>query len=136
MTRGKTRSRSKTMQAHGKTEAVRPGPFVAGGRDEEGRGEEDDHATGQLAGLSEDVLELRQDVMEDAARGIGRENGRESGRAHDPTGNEIENGPQVAPADPNLSAVMAEAGAQEDQASLGMPEDDDRLQLDDPEKVS
>ncbi len=141
MTRGKTRTRSKTMQARGKTEAV--GPETRGGSyEEESRGEDDDRATGEMAGLSEDVLDLRQDVMEDAARGIGREGRenaereRESGPARDPTGNEVENGPQVDPADPNLSAVMAEAGAQEDQASLGMAGDDERMQLDDPERLS
>lgn len=51
----------------------------------------------------------------------------------DPTGNEVENGPQVDPSDPNLSATLAETGAQEDRDSLGM-RDEDAMRLEDPEK--
>lgn len=164
MTRGKTRSRRKTAQtAHaGETPDTRVrtdddpapkrgtsrrepvqgrepveavganGPHGAGRSTEDGL--DDERATGQVAGLTEDVLDLRQEMLEDTARGTGRK----EGPARDPTGNETENGPQVDPADPNLSAVMAEAGAQEDQASLGMGDDaeDDRMRLEDPEKLS
>lgn len=128
MTRGKTRSRRKTDAA-----ALDPVQMVraADAPDADG-GLDDERATGQAAGLSEDVLESRQELLEDAARGIRQK----EGPARDPTGNEIENGPQVDPTDPNLSAVMAEAGAQEDQASLGMQENDGRMQLEDPEKTS
>ncbi len=51
----------------------------------------------------------------------------------DPTGNEVENGPEVDPSDPNLSAALAETGAQEDRASLGKREEG-MMELDDPEE--
>ncbi len=132
MTRGKTRSRSKTAR---KQENAPPGMAHAmtnAGADAYTEAQDDEHATGREAGMREDILDLRQEVLEDAARGIRRK----EGPARDPT-HEIENGPQVDPADPNLSAVMAEAGAQEDQASLGMRDDDDgRMRLEDPERAS
>jgi hypothetical protein len=54
----------------------------------------------------------------------------------DPTGAEWENGPGVDVDDPNLSQVMAEAGAEERREDLGELDETtgrDRLRLDDPE---
>ena len=70
-----------------------------------------------------------RDEVEERLAGRARwETGNETG---DPTGNEVENGPDVDPNDPNLSATFAEAGAEERKASLGMR--DEEKFLDDPE---
>ena len=51
----------------------------------------------------------------------------------DRAGNEVENGPGVDIEDPNLSATMAEAGAEDRKDELGM-RDEDEMKLDDPEQ--
>lgn len=56
----------------------------------------------------------------------------------DPTGSEWENGPGVDVDDPNLSQVMAEAGAEERREDLGELDEAtgrDRLRLDNPERL-
>jgi hypothetical protein len=49
----------------------------------------------------------------------------------DPAGNETENGPDVDPNDPNLSAALTEAGAEDRKDELGMTDIEEFL--DDPE---
>lgn len=95
-----------------------------------------------------DVLDERSgDVVNPLGARLGDEpegaslRGRDANRTDmpdpvDPTGSEWENGPGVDVDDPNLSQVMAEAGAEERREDLGRLDEtgeSDRLRLDDPE---
>ena len=50
----------------------------------------------------------------------------------DRSGNEVENGPDIDPDDPNLSEAAAEAGAQNRKSELGL-EDEDEMRLGNPD---
>jgi hypothetical protein len=81
---------------------------------------------------SEIAAPLReQDRQEVQDRLGGRAQWDSANETGDPAGNEVENGPEVDPNDPNLSATLAEAGAEERKDALGMT--DIEPFLDDPE---
>jgi hypothetical protein len=81
---------------------------------------------------SESAAPMReQDRQEVRDRLGGRAQWDSANETGDPTGNEVENGPEVDPNDPNLSATLAEAGAEERKDALGMT--DIEPFLDDPE---
>src|SRR6187402_3244919 len=74
--------------------------------------------------------EVRQENFEDSTTIADRRNKRQP---IDHAGNEVENGPEIDPDDPNLSEIMTEAGAQEDRGIFGM-RDEDEMVLGDPEE--
>lgn len=81
---------------------------------------------------SESAAPLREQDAEDVRERLGgRAQWDSANETGDPTGNEVENGPEVDPNDPNLSATLAEAGAEERKDALGMTDIEDFL--DDPE---
>lgn len=86
------------------------------------------YSSESAAPLDEDTREGVRDRLKGRALW---ETANETG---DPTGNEVENGPEVDPNDPNLSATLAEAGAEERKDDLGMTDIEDFL--DDPESMS
>lgn len=96
--------------------------------------------------LGEVLEERREDLLNPLGRRLEDDEdaglrGRDADRHDipdpvDPTGSEWENGPGVDVDDPNLSQVMAEAGAEERREDLGELDEvtgRDRLRLDDPE---
>jgi hypothetical protein len=86
-----------------------------------------------LAYESENAAPVDPDVRDDVQERLkGRAVWESANETGDPTGNEVENGPEVDPNDPNLSATFAEAGAEERQDSIGML-DAEEFALDDPE---
>lgn len=83
---------------------------------------------------SESAAPLDADARDDVqGRLQGRALWESANENGDPTGNEVENGPDVDPNDPNLSATLAEAGAEERKDEMGMTDIEEFL--DDPEKL-
>ena len=84
---------------------------------------------------SESAAPLDPDVRDDVqGRLKGRATWEGANETGDPTGNEVENGPDVDPNDPNLSATFAEAGAEDRKETMGMLDEEEEF-LDDPEKM-
>ncbi len=77
-----------------------------------------------------DELDQRLDALAEHPENV------DKNAAPDPKdpGDEIENGPDVDPEDPNLSAVMAEAGAEDRKDELGMKDEQEKF-LDDPDTM-
>jgi hypothetical protein len=83
---------------------------------------------------SETAAPMREDTREEVqGRLKGRAVWESANENGDPTGNEVENGPDVDPNDPNLSATFAEAGAEDRKQAMGMR--DTEPFLDDPEQM-
>src|SRR5215217_3671052 len=101
--------------------------------------EENDNALGldaegdpsPSAYVSESSAPLSADDRRESRELSGRAQWANANETGDPTGNEVENGPDVDPNDPNLSATLAEAGAEERKNELGMT--DIEPFLDDPD---
>jgi hypothetical protein len=66
----------------------------------------------------------------------GRESWESAVENGDRSGNEVENGPDVDPDDPNLSATFTEAGIEERADDLGLSEAGSEGFLDDPRATS
>jgi hypothetical protein len=81
------------------------------------------------------VIDERRAVLDDADM---ERNGNGNGNGHrpaiDPTGNEVENGPEVDPSDPNLSAALVDADGGDMNEALGL-RGEDTMELDDPEEM-
>ena len=76
-------------------------------------------------------LEEKMDALAEHPENVGL---NDAPRQRGTAGEELENGPDVDSEDPNLSAMMAEAGAEDRLNGLGM-RDENEMRLEDPDRV-